>query len=724
MNGDKLTVGELVYKISGDMANLEVELKRANTKINDLKDAMKKGTTATSKMQKGFGALGAAVKTFIAGFVFDRVFGFLSQSISMAQERLELETALAQTLRVSRNATDEQIASLNKQAQALEKVGVVEASTITALQTRLAGFDLSAEAIAKLTPAILDYTVAERGANVSRQDAESRANGLAQALQGNFSSLSRVGFVLDDTTKKMISTGTEMERVDGIVQVLNSTYEGMNETLGKTFAGTVARTRAAIGNLRESIGFALMPAVSVLAQELLGVSEDMGSTLESTNGLAKGLYRIANVVVAVSASFKSLLATVRIAWNGIQAAFDAGAIAIVKGAQIIARVTKQNTDWLDSLMTELKNNMQTNADDISDAWDSMKTATDQFNASMSEAIDPQNFKAATEADIAALRSMGNATDAFGASSEDAAEKLEKFTDGIQKAAVASIETRKAIEGDLKKATDEFGKSVGENLTDTGEKLAEIVVNAQSKAQELKKKLLEDNITDQGQIKDLTDQLAEQEAIIKSSADFQTRQAERVAEIKKQLTDAGIDLEKSGLDAALKTSDFKTQLAEQERLATLNEFQLFEEQQAKKLEKLASDYIAEVALLREKYDQQIKYEADITKFMESEDAKRLASTNAWAVATIQKYKEVADSIKNLLPSSDILKNFSNVGGISPISPSRVNATTTDAVQKSGGNTTNNTTSINAPVTINGQNIQGLTAQEISAILGFELNKYIR
>jgi hypothetical protein len=50
-------------------------------------------------------------------------------------------------------------------------------------------------------------------------------NGLAQALNGNFASLTKTGFVLDEVTKKTISTGTESERAAAIVKVLDSTYK-------------------------------------------------------------------------------------------------------------------------------------------------------------------------------------------------------------------------------------------------------------------------------------------------------------------------------------------------------------------------------------------------------------------------------------------------------------------------------------------------------------------
>src|SRR5690606_11896936 len=117
-------------------------------------------------------------------------------------------------------------------ASALERVGIIGRDVITSAQAQLATFDLQSESIEALTPALLDYIAAEKGANATRQDAQALANGMAQALQGNFASLTRTGFVLDETTKQLISNGTESERVAALVSVLNSTYKDYNKTLG------------------------------------------------------------------------------------------------------------------------------------------------------------------------------------------------------------------------------------------------------------------------------------------------------------------------------------------------------------------------------------------------------------------------------------------------------------------------------------------------------------
>ena len=174
------------------------------------------------------------------------------------------QNRLATILTTTGGATKKQIVLLGEQAKALEKVGVVSADNVKVVQSQLATFDLSYKTLRNLTPAILDYVTAEKGATATTEDFKSMTNGLAQALQGNFASLTRTGFVLDETTKNMIANGTETERTAALVKVLNSTYKGFNETLTETTEGKLQQLNNQLSSLRDEIGVALLPVLNKL----------------------------------------------------------------------------------------------------------------------------------------------------------------------------------------------------------------------------------------------------------------------------------------------------------------------------------------------------------------------------------------------------------------------------------------------------------------------------
>jgi len=169
---------------------------------------------------------------------------------------------LTQLLRTTGMATEDQIKGLNEQAKALAKVGTATQENITQVQSQLATFDLTANTIHRLTPAILDYVIAEKGAAATTEDFKGMTNGLAQALNGNFASLTATGFVLDDATKKTVKYGTEQERSKALVDILGSTYLGFNEAVRQTPMGQIRAMKTELGDVAQEMGKNLQPVMT------------------------------------------------------------------------------------------------------------------------------------------------------------------------------------------------------------------------------------------------------------------------------------------------------------------------------------------------------------------------------------------------------------------------------------------------------------------------------
>lgn len=258
-------INPVIVKLEADVSDLKKGLTDAQAYLKNLDSNVKRASTGLDTFKDGVKKLGATLGvTFAAGTVVS----FFKQSVQASQEAEAAQARLRQLLLNTNGATEAQIVALGNQAQALEKVGVVSADNITVAQSQLATFDLSAAAIGKLTPAILNYVTAEKGAAASAEEYKQMTNGLAQALQGNFASLTRTGFVLDEATKKQIAHGSEMERAEALVKVLNSTYEGFNENLRNTSQGAMQVAINDFNNLKQEIGKGLQPAVTKFANFL------------------------------------------------------------------------------------------------------------------------------------------------------------------------------------------------------------------------------------------------------------------------------------------------------------------------------------------------------------------------------------------------------------------------------------------------------------------------
>lgn len=221
----------------------------------------KKAESAAAKLSRSLknlaGAFGVAYSTA-------QVVNFGKASVRAFAEMSAEQDRLTRLMKIGTGASASQIQALNSQSKALENLGVVSQGNITQVQSQLATFNLQASTIAKLTPSILDYVTAEKGATASTEEFKQMTNGLAQALNGNFASLTRVGFVIDQTTKDIIKNGNETERTAAIVRVLDSTYKGFNKSLRDTPIGQMQLLANASENARETIGEGLVDALALL----------------------------------------------------------------------------------------------------------------------------------------------------------------------------------------------------------------------------------------------------------------------------------------------------------------------------------------------------------------------------------------------------------------------------------------------------------------------------
>jgi hypothetical protein len=242
------------------------------------KKAFKQAETATEKLNKGVKNLARNL-----GYAFGTaaVVAYGKASVKAALESQAEQERLNNILQVTTGATQSQIDVLNEQANALERLGVVTGGNIKITQSQLATFDLQISTIKTLTPAILDYVTAEKGATASASEFKSMTNGLAQALNGNFTSLTRTGFVLDEVTKNTIKNGTETERAAALVKVLNSTYKDFNANLRLTDSGQMQVLANTAKEVQTNIGIGIIDALKLLSGDT--TVENLANNMRSTS---------------------------------------------------------------------------------------------------------------------------------------------------------------------------------------------------------------------------------------------------------------------------------------------------------------------------------------------------------------------------------------------------------------------------------------------------------
>ena len=267
-----------------------------------------KGKRAFGEANKSVNMLDRSVKklgvSLAAAFSVRAVVNFAKASVQASLQQQAEQDRLNQLLTVGVGATASQIAALNDQAEALEKLGVVTAGNITQTQSQLATFNLQTSTIEALTPAILDYVTAEKGAAATTEEFKQMTNGLAQALNGNFTSLTRVGFVIDENTKKQIKLGNEQQRAEAIIKVLNSTYKDFNKNLRDTPAGQMQVLANAAEDAQTIIGQGLIDSLMILSGDTnvddlaVSMQEFATAAAEATKNFAGFLKSIADSALA------------------------------------------------------------------------------------------------------------------------------------------------------------------------------------------------------------------------------------------------------------------------------------------------------------------------------------------------------------------------------------------------------------------------------------------
>ena len=200
--------------------------------------------------------------------------------VKAAIEDEQSQVKLAQALRNTTNATDAQIAStedyITKQQLAF---GVAD----TKLRPALANLARATGDVGKaqqLTNLALDISVA------TGKDLETVSLTLGKAYNGNIGALTRLGIPLDEAIKK----SGDFILVQGELVKL---FGGAAQANTKTYAGQLAIVTERFGELKESIGVAILPTLKNLLEQVNLVAKGFSGEDESS-GLSNKVKMLSN----------------------------------------------------------------------------------------------------------------------------------------------------------------------------------------------------------------------------------------------------------------------------------------------------------------------------------------------------------------------------------------------------------------------------------------------
>lgn len=664
-------MGQLVYSILAKVdSSFNSTIKKAETDVKDLGKSMEKtekSSKSTADTLKNFAK--AAGLAYLAKLAID--FGKASvQAFANAQQSVIQFNNAEQNLA---GTTKEQIENLEQYIQLLEDKTSVDDKSIRQSAQILAQDQISIENQKKLLSGIVDLAVANSKSNGGEVDAAgtARAIGLAFA-EGNLGRLVKQNVAgITESQKALFAVGTEAQKTAILMKILDENARGAGEALGNSFQGKLNKAQDILEKIQVTIGEGLVISMNALSIELGDVTANLGGAETAGQGinkvflfislslglLVKGLMRLGfsfaslatllgffvdvaiDAVKDVSNGFLSLGKNVKGVVTAIGKALTgdfAGASEEFKKAldfDFNFKNTKSSMDILKAVNRDLSksfneqtasmNETKAKMSDLDGTYSSLKTETEKLTQAKDSLVKKQEkVKEATEAEKKAT--------------EDAKKQLQDFNKTLVETLQNSQKTSKELNDNLSKAFTEFGKTLTDTFTDTKDKLAQIVVDAEIKKKEL---LAKSDRTDED-----NKELIALDKTLQARVGFEERAAKQIADIKKKLSDAGLD------PNSLQVGDGQTLTSaiDQARLnATLDEFTLFENEQNKKILSITNNFITESLLLKNKIDNQKSLETELTDFLTSENAKRTADIEQFAIKAIQKYGEMASSLRNVI-----------------------------------------------------------------------------
>lgn len=243
-----------------------IESNKFKDGLNDISNSLKKTETSIGS---AFTNLGGAVVAG-AGVAIAGLTGFIVDSTVEASKAADIQAQLASVLKSTGGASGMTSDAVNKLSDSLSKVTKFEDDTITSGQNLLLTFTgIGKDVFPQATETMLDMSQA------LGQDLKSSAIQLGKALNNpveGITALKRVGVSFTDEQKKQIEGFMKVNDLASaqklILGELSKEFGGSARAAGETLSGKLEILKNQFGNIKETVGGALLPVLSNLATTL------------------------------------------------------------------------------------------------------------------------------------------------------------------------------------------------------------------------------------------------------------------------------------------------------------------------------------------------------------------------------------------------------------------------------------------------------------------------
>ena len=301
---------EQIVTASTNVKQFAQELEIARTESTKLRDDLLKITQ-----------VGASFQNALTGV--QQLIGLMRTFTAANTTQVEAETKLANNMRNTMAAREEEIQSIKDLCAAQQQLGVIGDEVQLAGAQELATYLEKKTSLEKLIPVMNDMLAQQYGLNATSEAAAQIATMLGKVMDGQTGALSRYGYKFDEAQEQILKFGTEEQRAAVLAEVVSSAVGGMNEELAKTDAGKAKQMANAIGDIKEQVG-ALFKSVepTIVAVGELGMAlMAVGTTVQGVKGIYTALVASTGAMKGMTAATLAQSAAGKIA-AAVQALWD------------------------------------------------------------------------------------------------------------------------------------------------------------------------------------------------------------------------------------------------------------------------------------------------------------------------------------------------------------------------------------------------------------------
>lgn len=369
----------LKIKVEDNFVNVEAD-------ANDLRDAMKQVVDEAGKVNsslinsnqiaQAFEQMSSAVQS-LQSVMHDLTDVYAVQSA--------VEARLEQVMRNTMDASEAEIQSIKDLAAAQQQLGIVGDEVQLSGAQELATYLSKKESLEALIPVMNDMIAQQYGYNASAESAVTIATMMGKVLDGQTGALSRYGYTFTEAQEQILKFGTEEERAATLAEVVEQSVGGMNEALAATPYGKIVQANNAFGDLKETLGMIVTPAMNVV--------DGIARITIAIAGVGKGAATIKSLVASIK-SMKAATNAATVAQHGLNAAMKANIFIVVASAvaalvAVIVKLTKESreagkateelataTEAYKSVSSEAKAEIDTEIDALKRLMDAGKDTTE------------------------------------------------------------------------------------------------------------------------------------------------------------------------------------------------------------------------------------------------------------------------------------------------------------------------------------------------------------